>query len=212
MQEQKEKSESEAMARRSEREERALAPEVGAFGPWASPFSMMRRIFDDMDRMFEGLSPFRSAFPVGFGRPLAESFWPPLEVYSEDGQVVVRADVPGLREEDLRVEIEGDRLTLSGERRKEYEEKKGGILHTERSYGSFRRSIVLPEGVDTDSAEASFQNGVVEVRMKAPGRRGRRLEIKSKSEARTTQGSEAKTEQAPRGAPPERQAQAPQSR
>ncbi|MFO7180762.1 MAG: Hsp20/alpha crystallin family protein [Pseudomonadota bacterium] len=204
----REKSEGEALARRSG----GLVPEVGAFGPWMSPFSMVRRIIDDMDRMFEGLSPFRSPLG-GFGLGFGESFWPPLEVYSEDGQIVVRADLPGMRDEDVRVEIEGDRLTLAGERRKEREERKGGILHSERSYGSFRRSIVLPEGVDTDSAEASFQNGVLEVRMKAPGRRGRRLEIKSKGEARTTHGPEVKAEQAAaRGAPLHQQQQAPPSR
>jgi HSP20 family protein len=93
---------------------------------------------------------------------------------------VLRADLPGLAKEDVEVEVNEDSVTIRGERRHEREEEREGVYRSERSYGSFSRVVPLPEGTITDSAKATFRDGVLEVVMQAPGRevkRGRRIEI-----------------------------------
>ncbi len=85
----------------------------------------------------------------------------------------VHADLPGMRKEDIRLSIESDQLVISGERRSSHEEgdrQKGGLWHSERSYGSFYRTVPLAEGVDPSTAQASFKDGVLEVRFDAPRR------------------------------------------
>jgi HSP20 family protein len=117
------------------------------------------------------------------------SWFPAVEVLERDGQLVVRADVPGLEPDQIRVELQDGQLVISGERTQEREEREeGGIYRTERSYGSFRRVIALPEGVDLDRATANFENGVLEVTMPAPAReRGKRLQINDRSKQQAGQ-------------------------
>ncbi len=154
-----------------------------------SPFSFMRRFSEEMDRLFEDFGFGRGFLAPGFGRELfpagfgdfGQSVWSPqVEVFEREGQLVVRADLPGLNKEDVKVEVTDDSITISGERKSEHEEKGEGFYRSERSYGSFYRSIPLPEGVSADEANATFKNGVLEITMQAPQRqqRGRRLEIK----------------------------------
>ena len=76
-----------------------------------------------------------------------------------NGDLIVRADLPGMKESDIRVEVVNNALVLAGERKSEQREKRGGVLRSEVSYGSFI-AIPLPEGVDFDSTKASFENGV----------------------------------------------------
>lgn len=150
-------------------------------GPGASfsPFELMRRMTDEMDRMFdEFYDDFRGArrsLTSGAG-------WTPrVEVFQKQDRLVVRAELPGIRKEDVNVELADDVLTIQGERREEHEEEREGFYQTERSYGSFYRAIPLPEGVIAESAEASFKDGVLEITMQAPPKetsRSRRLEIK----------------------------------
>jgi HSP20 family protein len=95
---------------------------------------------------------------------------------------LVRADLPGLRKEDVTVEISDDSLTIQGERRDEHEEEREGLFTSERTYGSFYRVVPLPEGAIPDSGKASFKNGVLEVTVEAPPRevsRGRRIDVSS---------------------------------
>jgi HSP20 family protein len=166
-----------------------------------TPFSLIRRFGEDMDRLFEdfgfgrGLRPAfgRDLFPRSLGE-LDRSLWSPqVEVFERDGRLFLRADLPGLTKDDVNVEITDDAIVISGERRKEQEEKREGYYHTERSYGSFYRRIQLPEGVNADDAHATFRNGVLEINLKAPQReqRGRRLEIKDESGEHKT-GASAK--------------------
>jgi len=154
-----------------------------------SPFSFMRRFSEEMDRLFEDFgfgrgwfapSFGRDFFPAGFGE-FGQSGWSPqVEVFEREGQLVVRADLPGLTKDDVKVEVTDNALNISGERKSEHEEKGEGFYRSERSYGSFYRSIPLPEGAGADAAEATFRDGVLEITMQAPQRRtrGRRLEIK----------------------------------
>ncbi|HET7218953.1 MAG TPA: Hsp20/alpha crystallin family protein [Vicinamibacterales bacterium] len=142
------------------------------------PFAMMRRMQEDIDRLFDS---------IGFGRfgaaPASLEFpeWTPaIDAFHRGNEFVVRADIPGLSREDLSVEIGDDSLTIRGERKYDREEERGGVFRSERGYGTFCRVVALPEGVLADSAKANFKNGVLEVVMQAPPqevRRGRQIEI-----------------------------------
>jgi HSP20 family protein len=105
---------------------------------------------------------------------------PQIEMLQNNGQLVVRADLPGMTKDDVKVELTNDMLTISGERKQEKEEKREGFYRSERSYGSFYRQIPLPERVKTENAHAIFHNGVLEIAMPAPKMEThtRKLEIK----------------------------------
>jgi HSP20 family protein len=92
-------------------------------------------------------------------------FSPALEMVEEEGRLVVRADVPGMKPDDLKVEVTSHELTIQGERRAEKTETERAFYRTERSYGSFFRSVSLPESVDTDGATATVTDGVLEIIM-----------------------------------------------
>jgi HSP20 family protein len=162
-------------------------------GSWlASPFDFVERMADEMDRAFDRM--FRD---FGFARgsflsrrPLGalqrEGAWSPrIEAFHKGDRFIVRADLPGLKKDDVQVDVTDDAITIQGERREEHEEEREGYYHSERQYGHFYRSIPLPDGVISESAQATFNNGVLEVSMQAaPAEttRGRRLEIKEASE------------------------------
>lgn len=144
------------------------------------PLGMARRLSDEVDRSFGRTLRFlRPPAAAAFEEDLG--FVPEVDVFERDGRLVVRADLPGMGKDDVRVEVEGDNLILRGERREEQEEEREGYYCCERRYGAFTRSIPLPEGTNPDTAQATFQNGVLEVSLEAPaerGTRGRRIEIK----------------------------------
>ena len=156
----------------------------------STPFGFMRRFATDMERLFEEFEGFR--FPSLFGReffPFTREFervgWvPEVEVLQKNGQFTVRVDLPGLKKDDVKVELTDNVLTISGERKEEKEEKREGYYRSERSYGSFYRQIPLPEGAKTDTATAEFTDGVLQITMQAPERepKARRLEIKQGEE------------------------------
>ena len=145
----------------------------------ANPFQMMRRFTTDMERMFEGFGGFN--FPTFFKKELENAEWAPqIEVLHNKEQFMVRADLPGLTKDDVKVEATDDMLSISGERKEEKEEKREGFYRSERSYGSFYRKIPLPEGAKTENAAATFHNGVLEITMPAQKAEmpTRKLEIK----------------------------------
>jgi HSP20 family protein len=130
-----------------------------------SPFELMRHFAQEMDRVFGdfGLRTHWPFAPVGEREP---ALWTPdLEVTQDKDKLQVRLDLPGLRKEDVTIEISEQALTVEGERRQEEEEKEKGYYRTERSYGRFFRSIPLPEGARPDSTKATFANGVLEIVM-----------------------------------------------
>ena len=158
--------------------------QVSRTQPWPSsgPFSMMRRFSDEMDRMFDRVF-------EGYGFPAQERFspWTASEVFSphvdmfeRDGKLVISADLPGVKKDDLDVEVTEDAVTIEGERRQERTKEERGYYQSERSYGSFYRSIPLPEGVDPESATAEYKDGVLQIEIPAPERKSRthKLEIK----------------------------------
>ena len=152
------------------------------------PFEFMRRFSEEMDRLFADFGFGRNSLTSNFGHDLArrgfrefgQALWSPqVEMFERDGQLIVRADLPGLTRDDVKVEVTDNAINLSGERKSEHEEKGEGYYRSERSYGSFYRSIPLPDGVNADNANATFKSGVLEITMAAPQAkpRGRRLEI-----------------------------------
>ena len=151
-----------------------------------NPFQMMRRFTKEMERLFEDFQGFgfRNSFKTEFA-PFSTEFdkveWlPQIEVLQNNDQFTVRADLPGLAKEDVKVEVTKELLTLSGERKEEKEEQGESLFRSERKYGSFYRQIPLPEGAKVDNAVATFHNGVLEVTMPTPKMETstRKLEIK----------------------------------
>jgi len=163
------------------REERHLARPDAVSG--VSPFRALQRFADEIDRMFDDVVGRRrwAGIPPWRERTTADVWAPQIEVFQKDNELVLRADLPGMKRDDVTVDITEDAVTIQGERRHESEEEREGFYRSERIYGSFYRAIPLPEGTITDSAKATFKDGVLEVVLQAPPRevsRGRRLEIK----------------------------------
>jgi HSP20 family protein len=103
---------------------------------------------------------------------------PAMDLVETDEDLVLRADLPGLSRDDVQIEIKDSALTVSGERHAEHEEKTEGYYRVERSFGSFSRSLTLPDGVDADAVQADFSDGVLEVRIPKPAeRKPHRVEI-----------------------------------
>lgn len=103
---------------------------------------------------------------------------PQVDVFQKNNELTIKVDLPGLKKDEVTVDISDDALTIHGERRRESEEEREGFYRSERSYGSFYRVIPLPEGAITEQAKAAFRDGVLEITMPAPpATKGRRLEI-----------------------------------
>ncbi|HEY7333834.1 MAG TPA: Hsp20/alpha crystallin family protein [Bryobacteraceae bacterium] len=134
------------------------------------PFSWMRRIHNEMDR----------SLARAFGREGdgGATMWAPaIEVAERNGQLRVCAELPGLKPEDVKVEITNESVAIQGERKFEQEETKGGIYRSERRYGQFYREIPLPEGAKSEQAKAQFKDGVLEVTVPIPEHAGQRRTI-----------------------------------
>lgn len=162
-------------------------------GQPSSPFSLMRRLAEDMDRLFDQfafgrqtlLPTIRSRFDEevwNLAPTTQQALWvPEVELIERGDKIVVRADLPGLKKEDVTVEVDNGVLTITGERKQEEEEKREGFYRSERSYGRFYRAIALPEGVDGDQSDASFTDGVLEVSFNKPKletRKAKRVQIR----------------------------------
>jgi HSP20 family protein len=122
---------------------------------------------DEMDRLWDAvmapgfaLRPFRSRF---FREQLREPVVPAIDVYEKDGQLHVRAELPGVKQEDVDISVTADSLTISGEKSSESEVKEENYYRSERSYGKFSRTIALPAGADVEQANARFKDGVLEI-------------------------------------------------
>lgn len=108
---------------------------------------------------------------------------PPMDLVEVDDHFLLKADLPGMAEGDVSIEIQDNMLTLAGERRAEDEQRQRGWYRVERSFGRFSRSLTLPEGVNADAVEATFNRGVLEVRIPKPEQRQpRRVTIQAQDE------------------------------
>lgn len=131
------------------------------------PVRELSSLQQEMNRLFNGFFDTPRGTAVGHGT----RFLPAMDLVETDDHFVLRADLPGLREEDVKVELEDNVLTISGERKAEHEERKEGYYRVERSFGSFSRSLALPEGVSAEGIQAAFDRGVLEVKIPKPEQR-----------------------------------------
>jgi HSP20 family protein len=152
----------------------------------SNPFAFAQAMNEEMDRLFSMAGRGELGQQVGQtgqqGVRSAAEWAPPIEIVQQGNDLVVRADLPGLKPDDVRIEIEDHVLTISGERRERQEDRRDGFYRSERSYGSFTRSLTLPEGVNEDQVTANFEHGELEVRIPLPDQqrsRGRRVQIQS---------------------------------
>jgi HSP20 family protein len=144
------------------------------------PFGLLRRFSSEMDRVLEDFG-FKPHFAPLMPELRKEMWSPNLEIIERKGQLVVRAELPGLSRDDVKVTVTDEFLTIEGERRHEEKESREGYFRSERSYGTFARTIPLPEGATSESAEAVFKNGILEVTVPLPPRpekKARAIEVK----------------------------------
>jgi HSP20 family protein len=157
------------------------------------PVRELNTIQNEMNRLFNTFfeSPSGAQGP-GNGTGGALRRWiPAMDLVETEDDFVLRADLPGVAESDVNIELEDNVLTISGERKAEHEERKEGYYRVERSSGLFSRSLTLPEGVNPEAVKASFDKGVLEVRIPKPeARKPRKVAISVGGGAKTIEGSE----------------------
>jgi HSP20 family protein len=131
--------------------------------PARDPFGVLRQITSEFDRALNHRG-------LGFRWPAlarnvfdTHGYLPEIDVFEKDGRLVTKVDLPGLKKEDVKVEIAEGRLAISGERKTEVEEKKENFYRSERAYGSFYRAVPLPEEAKLEDVKATFADGVLEV-------------------------------------------------
>jgi HSP20 family protein len=151
------------------------------------PLRELSSLQTEMNRLFS------AAFEGGAQGTAAARRWAPaMDLLETDEHFVLRADLPGVSEEDVNIELEDNVLTVSGERKAEHEDNREGFYRVERTFGSFSRSLTLPRGVDADAVSATFDKGVLEVRIPKPEeRKPRRISISGSNEQPTLEGAAA---------------------
>ncbi len=121
------------------------------------PFREMVSLRDELDRLFDSV----------FGRlprERGETYWaPPVDIEETEDAIIVRAELPGMNKDDIKVSLSGDTLTIAGERKMESEKKGKTYYRIERAYGKFQRTVTLPAEVESDKAKASYKAGVLEL-------------------------------------------------
>lgn len=130
--------------------------------PWEGTFGfpLFHRLSRELDAMFERFGMERPVF-----EELPRMWTPEVEVSTKNNELLVKVDVPGMKKEEMTIEVVENVLVVRGERKQEKEEKKEGFFRTERTYGSFYRSLPLPEGANPELAKATMHDGVLEVTM-----------------------------------------------
>lgn len=140
------------------------------------PVRELNTLQSEMNRLLDTFfdTPSAQAAQTASGR----RWIPAMDLVETEEDFILRADLPGLSEEDVKIELEDSVLTVSGERRSEHEQRKEGFYRVERAYGTFSRSLTLPEGVDPDRVQATFERGVLEIHIPKPeARKPRKVAI-----------------------------------
>lgn len=164
------------------------AMQLGRQSRELSPFTTVRRMMEDMDRVFGGWGGDFGLSALDDEPAELDAWNPQVEIFQRGENLVIRADLPGLESKDVNVEVDDRAITIKGERKTEHEENKTqeGYFHSERSYGSFERRIPLPPGIDRSACEAQFQNGVLEVTLKLPKTAPQRIHVRGSSNVSTS--------------------------
>ncbi len=140
------------------------------------PAAELATVQSEMDRLFDALCDPPGQAPRGNG--MARRWVPAMDLVETEEHYVLRADLPGLSREDVEIELQANVLTVSGERRTEHDAREEGYHRVERAFGSFARSLTLPQGADPDTIQAKFDRGVLEIRIPKPHRlKARRVTI-----------------------------------
>ena len=145
---------------------------------WRDPFEEMRRLVNQMERMFDETWEFGT--PEGVEEERGEGFRQPLaDVFETDNEVVVTVELPGVRKEDIDITIKDNSLIVRAEKKAETKMKKEGFFKTERRYQGFYRVIQLPAEVKEEGAKATYNNGVLEIRLKKarPEVKGKKIKV-----------------------------------
>jgi HSP20 family protein len=152
------------------------------------PFAYLRQMTSEFDRLFAG-----QAWPAfrwpGFTPRAAATWFPEIDVFEKGNRLITKIDLPGLKKEDVKVEVADGHLAISGERKTEAEERKDDFYRCERQYGSFYRAVPLPEGVKLEDVKATFADGVLEISIPLPAKaesKVRNVEIEEGSSAAKT--------------------------
>jgi HSP20 family protein len=148
--------------------------------------SLLRQMTSELDRLLDEPAWPSFRLPI-FARTFASTRWAPeIDVFEKDNRLVTKIDLPGMKKEDVKVEVTDGNLAISGERRTEAEEKKEHFYRCEREYGSFYRLVPLPEGVKLEDVKATFADGVLEVSLPLPAQpeaKIRKIEIQDTTKA-----------------------------
>ena len=139
-----------------------------------TPFGLLRQMTSELDRMLD------ERWNFDWPKADAINWLPKVDVLEKDNQLITRIDLPGVKKEDVSVELRDGALVLSGERKLEKEEKNNNVYRSECQYGSFYRAVPLPDGVNADDVKATFTNGVLEVSVPLPAAKpnGKKIAIK----------------------------------
>jgi HSP20 family protein len=133
-----------------------------------SPFGSMLRMHRELDDLFGRVFGHEGSPTTYQGEAGQVTWWPAIESYTKDGEIHVRVALPGVDPKDVDVTVQDDHLTIRGERKAKTETKEEGRYFREFAYGSFERTLALPEGVDAGKVQAKFSNGMLDLTMPAP--------------------------------------------
>jgi HSP20 family protein len=137
--------------------------------PWQTPLRALTEMQQEMNQLFSRF--FGEGEQAGNRRVSpSESYVPRIESVVRDNTLCVKADLPGIDPKDVEVEVEGNRLTVHGQRKAEHEGSEAGYVHREVQYGSFIRSFTIPDGVKAEDIHAKYQNGVLELSIPLPAK------------------------------------------
>ncbi len=152
-----------------------------------APWSQVASLQGDMARLMNQF--FGTTTPVNGGQGDAATWLPPVDVTETENDIVLAFDLPGLRQEDISVELDDNVLTVSGQRERKSEESKDNFYRYERRFGAFSRSVSLPAGVVENDIQASYDNGVLEVRVPKPEeQKPKRIQIGAGASTATIEG------------------------
>jgi HSP20 family protein len=158
------------------------------------PVAELNTIQSEMNRLFNTY--FDQPNQAGRGNGTTRRWLPPMDLVETTDHYVLRADLPGLSDDDVNVEFQDNVLTLSGERAAEHEERQEGYYRLERAFGAFSRSLTLPDGVDPDAIEAHFDRGVLEIRVPKPEQKKPKtvqIALGAQRDTKTIEGAESGT-------------------
>ena len=157
------------------------------------PVTELNTIQNEMNRLFNTF--FDQPSPTGRAGAQSRRWIPAMDLVETAEQYVLRADLPGLSDDDVNVQLEDNVLTISGERNPQHEQQEEGSYRIERAFGSFSRSLTLPDGVDPDGVQAHFDRGVLEIRIPKPEQKKPRqvqitLDTRPRDDTRTIESAD----------------------